>query len=122
VARTAFASSVPPRAANRRGRAGRFRAQRGIQKGQRLRAGIEGCISVLFSCRGMKRCRPKAANVSRHWWAAAMLANNLLRIADLLRTASRHDNLFAFNGFATETSWPTNKVLPRLAQCAEDWC
>jgi transposase, IS5 family len=60
-------------------------AARHSKKGQRLRAGIEDCISVLFRGRGMKRCRPRAANVSRHWWAAAVLANNLPRIADLLR-------------------------------------
>jgi IS5 family transposase len=57
-----------------------------FKKGQRFRAGIEGRISVLFRGRGMKRCLAKGRQRFEILVGAAVLANNLLRIADLLRT------------------------------------
>ncbi len=56
-----------------------------FKKGQRFRAGIEGRISVLFRGRGMKRCRAEGRERFEVLVGAAVLANNLLRIADLLR-------------------------------------
>ena len=56
-----------------------------FKKGQRFRAGIEGRISVLFRGRGMKRCRAKGRERFEVLVGAAVLANNLLRIAELLR-------------------------------------
>ena len=56
-----------------------------FKKGQRFRAGIEGRISVLFRGRGMKRCRAKGRQRFEVLVGAAVLANNLLRIAELLR-------------------------------------
>jgi transposase, IS5 family len=56
-----------------------------FKKGQRFRAGIEGRISVLFRGRGMKRCRAEGRQRFELFVGAAVLANNLLRIAQLLR-------------------------------------
>jgi IS5 family transposase len=58
-----------------------------FKKGQRFRVGIEGRISVLFRGRGMKRCRAKGRERFEVLVGAAVLANNLLRIAEMLRTA-----------------------------------
>ncbi len=55
-----------------------------FKKGQRFRAGIEGRISVLFRGRGMKRCRAKGRERFEMLVGAAVLANNLMRIAQLL--------------------------------------
>jgi transposase, IS5 family len=61
----------------------RFRA------GQRFRAGIEGRISVLFRGRGMKRCRLHGRERFEVFVGAAVLANNLLVLAELLRRPAR---------------------------------
>lgn len=58
---------------------------RPFKQGQRFRAGIEGRISVLFRGRGMKRCRWKGQLRFEVLVGAAVLTNNLLRIADLLQ-------------------------------------
>ena len=60
---------------------------RAFKKGQRFRVGIEGRISVLFRGRGMKRCRAKGRERFEVLVGAAVLTNNLLRIAEMLRTA-----------------------------------
>ena len=56
-----------------------------FKQGQRFRAGIEGRISVLFRGRGMKRCLAEGRQRFELFVGAAVLANNLLRIAALLR-------------------------------------
>jgi IS5 family transposase len=56
-----------------------------FKKGQRFRAGIEGRISVLFRGRGMKRCLAQGRQRFELFVGAAVLANNLLRLAALLR-------------------------------------
>jgi IS5 family transposase len=56
-----------------------------FKQGQRFRAGIEGRISVLFRGRGMKRCLAEGRDRFELWVAAAVLANNLMRIAVLLK-------------------------------------
>jgi len=56
-----------------------------FKKGQRFRAGIEGRISVLFRGRGMKRCLAEGRERFEVLVGAAVLANNLLRMAELLR-------------------------------------
>jgi IS5 family transposase len=61
-----------------------------FKKGQRFRAGIEGRISVLFRGRGMKRCLDRGRERFEVLVGAAVLANNLLRIATLLREAKRN--------------------------------
>src|SRR5438876_6796076 len=52
-----------------------------FKQGQRFRAGIEGRISVLFRGRGMKRCLAEGHDRFESWVAAAVRANNLMRIA-----------------------------------------
>lgn len=61
-----------------------------FKKGQRFRAGIEGRISVLFRGRGMKRCRAKGRKRFELLVGAAVLTNNLMRIAAVLMKASTH--------------------------------
>jgi transposase, IS5 family len=55
----------------------------GFKQGQRFRAGIEGRISVLFRGRGMKRCLAQGIERFELLVGAAVLANNLMRIASL---------------------------------------
>lgn len=57
-----------------------------FRKGQRFRAGIEGRISVLARGRGMHRCLLEGRDRFELFVGAAVLANNLLRIADLMKT------------------------------------
>jgi len=60
-----------------------------FKAGQRFRAGIEGRISVLFRGRGMKRCLAEGRERFELWVGAAVLANNLMRIAALLTERTR---------------------------------
>lgn len=55
-----------------------------FKKAQRFRAGIEGRISVLFRGRGMKRCLFEGREHFELLVGAAVLANNLMVIAQLL--------------------------------------
>ena len=55
-----------------------------FKNGQRFRAGIEGRISVLFRGRGMKRCLAQGPERFESFIAAAVLTNNLMKIAGLL--------------------------------------
>jgi hypothetical protein len=55
-----------------------------FKQGQRFRAGIEGRVSVLMRGRGMKRCRAEGAERFALFVAAAVLANNLMIISELL--------------------------------------
>lgn len=62
-----------------------------FKKGQRFRAGIEGRISVLFRGRGMKRALVEGREHFELLVGAAVLANNLMKIAHLLiQKQSRH--------------------------------
>jgi IS5 family transposase len=56
----------------------------GFKKGQRFRVGIEGRISVLFRGRGMKRCLAEGRQRFELLVGAAVLANNLMVIAQLI--------------------------------------
>jgi len=56
-----------------------------FKSGQRFRAGIEGRISVLFRGRGMKRALVEGRDHFELLVGAAVLANNLMVIAELLR-------------------------------------
>ena len=55
-----------------------------FKQGQRFRAGIERRISVLFRGRGMKRCLAHGRDRFELLVGAAVLTNNLMRIAELL--------------------------------------
>ncbi len=58
---------------------------RAFKRGQRFRAGIEGRISVLFRGRGMKRALVEGREHFELFVGAAVVANNLMVIAELLR-------------------------------------
>lgn len=61
-----------------------------FKKGQRFRAGIEGRISVLFRGRGMKRCLLEGPQRFELLVGAAVLANNLMVIAQHLINKQKH--------------------------------
>src|SRR5262245_10372608 len=65
-----------------------YEKSRESKDGQRFRAGIEGRISVLFRGRGMKRCLAEGRERFELWVAAAVLANNLMKIAAQLAERS----------------------------------
>src|SRR3981189_2301995 len=65
-----------------------YEKSREFKDGQRFRAGIEGRISVLFRGLGMKRCLAEGREHFELWVAAAVLANNLMKIAALLADRS----------------------------------
>lgn len=77
--------SIPQRGGNKTPERAAIENSPAFKKGQRFRAGIEGRISVLFRGRGMKRCLAEGRQRFELFVGAAVLANNLLRIAALLR-------------------------------------
>ena len=79
---------IPQRGGKRTPRREAYESSAAFKKGQRFRAGIEGRISVLFRGRGMKRCLAEGRDRFELWVGAAVLANNLMRIAALLTTRS----------------------------------
>ncbi|MGB6067666.1 MAG: ISNCY family transposase [Desulfomonilaceae bacterium] len=76
---------IPQRGGQRTAEREALEHSRAFKKGQRFRVGIEGRISVLFRGRGMKRCRARGRERFEVLVGAAVLANNLLRIAEMLR-------------------------------------
>ena len=76
---------IPQRGGQKTAEREALERSRAFKKGQRFRVGIEGRISVLFRGRGMKRCRAKGRERFEVLVGAAVLANNLLRLADLLQ-------------------------------------
>ena len=80
--------SNPSHNAGSQNSATRSRLEEPGLQGQRFRAGIEGRISVLFRGRGMKRCLAEGREHFDLRVGAAVLANNLLRIAGLLKQPS----------------------------------
>src|SRR5438132_5496651 len=81
--------SIPQRGGHKTAEQDALERSPAFKKGQRFRAGIEGRISVLFRGRGMKRCQSKGDKQFEVLVGAAVLANNLLRIADLLNNNRR---------------------------------
>ena len=67
-----------------------FEKSPAFKQGQRFRAGIEGRISVLFRGRGMKRALVEGRERFELLVGAAVLANNLMVIAELLRRTPAH--------------------------------
>jgi IS5 family transposase len=80
---------IPQRGGERTARREAYEKSAAFKNGQRFRAGIEGRISVLFRGRGMKRCLAEGRDRFELWIGAAVLANNLMRIAALLARPSR---------------------------------
>jgi len=79
---------IPQRGGKRTGRREAYEKSAVFKNGQRFRAGIEGRISVLFRGRGMKRCLAEGRDRFELWVGAAVLANNLMRIAAMLGARS----------------------------------
>ena len=79
---------IPQRGGKRTPRRQAYESSAAFKNGQRFRAGIEGRISVLFRGRGMKRCLAEGRERFELWVGAAVLANNLMRIAALLTARS----------------------------------
>jgi IS5 family transposase len=75
---------IPQRGGKRTPRREAYESSAAFKDGQRFRAGIEGRISVLFRGRGMKRCLAEGRDRFELWVGAAVLANNLMRIAAML--------------------------------------
>jgi IS5 family transposase len=78
---------VPQRGGRKTAERAAHEKSRAFKQGQRFRAGIEGRISVLLRGRGMRRYVLEGRERFEVFVGAAVLANNLLRIADLLRSA-----------------------------------
>jgi IS5 family transposase len=82
--------SIPQRGGHKTPQRQAYERSPAFKQGQRFRAGIEGRISVLMRGRGMKRCRAEGPKRFALFVAAAVLANNLMIIGELLtKRASR---------------------------------
>jgi len=81
---------IPQRGGRKTPERAAYEKSRPCRAGQRFRAGIEGRISVLFRGRGMKRCLLHGRERFELFVGAAVLANNLLLLAELVqRRAAR---------------------------------
>jgi transposase, IS5 family len=77
-------ASIPQRGGKKTAERQAFENSPDFKKAQRFRAGIEGRISVLFRGRGMKRCLVRGRERFRVFVGVAIIANNLMKIAELL--------------------------------------
>src|SRR5436189_874724 len=75
---------IPQRGGQKTSERQAFEKSPDFKKAQRFRAGIEGRISVLFRGRGMKRCLARGKQRFGVFIGVAVLANNLMKIAELL--------------------------------------
>ena len=82
-------ASIPQRGGHKTPQRQAYERSPAFKQGQRFRAGIEGRISVLMRGRGMKRCRAEGAERFALFVGAAVLANNLMIIGELLTKRSR---------------------------------
>jgi IS5 family transposase len=82
-------ASIPQRGGQKTAERRAFEKSPDFKNAQRFRAGIEGRISVLFRGRGMKRCLARGNDRFCVFVGVAVLANNLMKIAELL---IRRDN------------------------------
>ncbi len=80
---------IPQRGGKKTAKREAYEKSPAFKKGQCFRAGIEGRISVLFRGRGMKRCLAEGHQRFELLIGAAVLANNLMRIAALLSKRTR---------------------------------
>jgi IS5 family transposase len=79
---------IPQRGGKKTAKRKTYEKSPAFKEGQRFRAGIEGRISVLFRGRGMKRCLAEGRQRFELLVGAAVLANNLMRIAAMLSKRS----------------------------------
>ena len=80
---------IPQRGGKKTAKRETYEKSPAFKEGQRFRNGIEGRISVLFRGRGMKRCLAEGHQRFELLVGAAVLANNLMRIAALLTKRTR---------------------------------
>ncbi len=76
---------IPQRGGTKTAEREAFERSPQFKKSQRFRVGIEGRISVLIRGRGMRRCLAKGRERFEVLVGAAVLTNNLMRIAELLK-------------------------------------
>src|SRR6202161_695189 len=76
---------IPQRGGNKTAERKAFERSPQFKQSQRFRVGIEGRISVLIRGRGMRRCLAKGRERLQVLGGAAVLTNNLMRIAELLK-------------------------------------
>jgi IS5 family transposase len=88
-------ASIPQRGGQKTPERAAYEKSTEFKQGQRFRAGIEGRISVLFRGRGMKRCPAEGIERFELLVGAAVLANNLMRIAAMLTKRSSGRKLAA---------------------------
>lgn len=74
---------IPQRGGKKTAKRKAYEKSPAFEQGQRFRASIAGRISVLFRGRGMKRCLAEGRQRFELCVGAAVLANNLMRIAAL---------------------------------------
>jgi IS5 family transposase len=79
---------IPQRGGKKTAKRKAYENSPAFKQGQRFRAGIEGRISVLFRGRGMKPCLAEGRQRFEVLVGAAVLANNLMRVAALLSKRS----------------------------------
>jgi IS5 family transposase len=83
---------IPQRGGKKTDERAQYEKSAAFKDGQRFRAGIEGTISVLMRGRGMRRCNARGAEHFAVLVGAAVLTNNLMRIARLLlKKQKSHD-------------------------------
>jgi hypothetical protein len=114
-------SSIPQRGGTKAPEREAYEKTREFKDGQRFRAGIEGRISVLFRGRGMKRCLAEGRERFELWVAAAVLANNLLKIAALLTTGHCADESPPDNIPSVLGSWLEETATSRCNHHASNW-
>jgi len=76
---------IPQRGGTKTAERQAFERSPQFKQSQRFRVGIEGRISVLIRGRGMRRCLAKGRERFEVLVGAAVLTNNLMRIAELLQ-------------------------------------
>ena len=86
---------IPQRGGKKTAQQAAYEKSSAFKKGQRFRAGIEGRISVLFRGRGMKRCLAQGRERFELLVGAAVLANNLMVIGQLMNKSQKGRRLVA---------------------------
>ena len=84
--------SIPQRGGGRSAEREAYEKTRAFKQAQRFRAGVEGRISVLMRGRGMRRCLSHGRARFEVFVGVAVLANNLLILAELIRKKERRRN------------------------------
>jgi len=81
--------SIPQRGGGKSAEREAYEKTRAFKQAQRFRAGVEGRISVLMRGRGMRRCLSHGHARFEVFVGMAVLANNLMILAELLRKKER---------------------------------